>query len=415
MSRSSRFGRRAAAAGFLLVLGAAAGAWIGAERPSWLAAFGFDALAERKPAARRILYYRHPMGLPETSPTPKKDSMGMDYIPVYEGETEAGRPGEIVVSAERVQMLGVRTVAAERRPLTRTVRAPAAIQFDENRQATVTARADGWIEAVASPRTGERVARGDALFEIYSPELHRLQLDFLSARRNRQPALAESALTRLANLGVAPAELERLVAGEEARRSLPIRAPIDGVVVERKIMPGMRAVPGEALYRLVDPSVVWAVAEVYESDLPFVAVGREAVVTAPALPGARFAGRIAAIYPQVERDVRTVRVRIDVANPAGTLRAGMLAEATLAAPLEAAGRIVLPEAAVIDGGRTRAAIVARAPGRFEAREIAVGRRADGMVEILSGVAEGERVVVDALFLLDSEANLRAALSALAPK
>jgi Cu(I)/Ag(I) efflux system membrane fusion protein len=414
MSALSRSGRRIVAAALLVASGAAAGAWIAAQKPHWLAAVGLDALAERPPSARRILYYRHPMGLPETSPVPKKDSMGMDYIPVYAGEDDGDRPGAIVVPPDRVQKLGVRTVVAERRPLVRIVRAPASIQFDENRQATVTARSEGWIESVAPPRSGDRVARGDALFELYSPELHRLQLDFVTARRNRQAALAESALTRLASLGVARQDLEALAERDEARRLVPMRAPIAGVVVERKIMPGMRASPGEALYRIVDDSTVWAIAEIYENDLAFVAPGAAVSLTVPALPGARFAGRIGAVYPVVERDLRTVRVRIDVPNPDGLLRAGMLAEAVISVPLADGDRVVLPESAVIDGGRTKAAIVEREPGRFEPRDLVIGRRAGGMVEILFGVATGEKVVVDALFLLDSEANLRAALRALAP-
>lgn len=362
---------------------------------------------------RRILYYKNPMGHPDTSPVPKKDSMGMDYIPVYEGEDDDG--GAVKVSADRIQKLGVRTAPAAMRVLSRTIRATGTVQIDEARQVAITARFDGWIEKLMVPRTGDAVKKGQVLAEFYSPDLVKTQLEhFISRRVDRQgnDAMAEGPLYRLRNYGIAEEDVARILRTNRTTRTLPLRAPMDGVVLEKKAVEGMRAAPGELLFRIVDLSAVWMIAEVFEQDLAELAVGQEANATLLAFPGRRFRGKVAFVYPMVTAATRTVRVRIELPNPDMALVPDMYGSVEIAARAGAPA-LAVPDGAVIDSGTRRVALVAKGEGRFEPRAVKIGRRGEGYLEVLEGVSEGERVVVAANFLIDAESNLKSALRGLA--
>lgn len=363
---------------------------------------------------RRILYYKNPMGHPDTSPVPKKDSMGMDYIPVYEGEGVDDDSGAVKVSADRIQKLGVRTETAAPRPLARSIRATGTVQIDEARQVVITARFDGWIEKLLVPRSGDAVTKGQVLAEFYSPELVKTQLEhFISRRIDRAggDVLAEGPLYRLRNYGIAEQDIAQILKTNKSSRTLPLRAPMSGVVLEKKAVEGMRAAPGELLFRIADLGIVWMIAEVFEQDLAEIAPGQEAGASVLAFPGRRFAGKVAFVYPMMSAATRTVRVRIELPNPDGALLPDMYGTVVIRAA--GAPALAIPDSAVIDSGTRRVVLVEKGAGRFEPRAIRTGRRGEGYLEVLEGVSEGEKVVVAANFLIDAESNLKSALRGLA--
>jgi Cu(I)/Ag(I) efflux system membrane fusion protein len=358
-------------------------------------------------AGGKVRYYRNPMGTADTSPVPKKDSMNMDYIPVCADEA-GDAPGTIKVSLDRVQKLGVRSEEVRERPLVRTVRAFASLQFDERRQFVVAPKFSGWIEKLFVNATGDVVARGQPLFEVYSPELTTLQQEFLQARNVQgPPGFGE---TRLRNIDYPEAEIERLRRGERPPRTITVSSMITGTVVQKMAVEGMRYQAGDALFRIVDTSTMWVMAEVYEQDLGYVKVGDTANVVVNAWPDQPIEGRVTFIYPGVGKESRTARLRIEVANPDGRLRADMAATVEIVAPL-AGSRIAVSESAVIDSGRRQVVLVERGEGRYEPRPVRLGARVPGWVQVLEGVRPGERVVTQATFLIDAESNIRAALAA----
>lgn len=350
----------------------------------------------------KVKYYRNPMGTPDTSPVPKKDSMNMDYIPVCD-DTAGEAPGTVKVSLDKVQRLGVRTAEVQQRTLARTVRAYASLQFDERRQFVVAPKFGGWIEKLAVNATGDSVQRGQLLFEVYSPELNVLQQEWNLAGRSSY------ASDKLRNLDYPEAGMERLRRGERPR-TVAIPSPVTGTVTEKMAVEGARFRAGETLFRIVDTTNMWVMAEVYEQDLAFVKVGDVARITVNTWPDRSFEGRVTFIYPSVGKDSRTARLRIEVPNPDGRLRSEMAAAVEIVAPLEGQ-RIVVPESAVIDSGRRQAVLVERGEGRYEPRPVRLGVRVPGYIEVLDGLQAGERVVTQATFLIDAESNIRAALAA----
>ncbi len=368
----------------------------------------------------KILYYRNPMGLPDTSPTPKKDSMGMDYIPVYEGEDTGG--DQVRISPEKVQKLGVRTEAAQRRVLSRPVRAVGLIAPDERRLFTVTARFEGWIERLLVNSTGQTVKRGQPLMAVYSPELVSAQREYLLASgglralsesspetREGMNQLAETALLRLRNWEISADQLERLRKEGQPQQHLLLKAPADGVVLEKTAIQGMRFMPGEMLYRIADLSVLWLVADVFEQDLNLVHPGQEARITINAFPGELFLGKVAFIYPTLNPQTRTAQVRVELPNPKGRLRPAMYASIELAASHSKAAVLTIPTSAVLGSGARQVVLIELGEGRYQPREVRLGLRGDEYVQVLDGLADQERVVVSANFLIDAESNLKAAL------
>ena len=352
----------------------------------------------------QVKYYRNPMGAPDTSLVPKKDSMGMDYIPVCAEEGEA--PGTVRISLDKVQRLGVRTAEVQQRALSRTVRAFASVQFDERKQVVVAPKFGGWIEKLLVNATGDVVARGQTLFEVYSPELNVLQQEYLLARGMQgPPGVADN---RLRNLDYPTGAFERLRRGETPR-VIAIPSPASGTVIEKMAIEGMRFQAGDALFRIVDTSTMWVLAEIYEQDLGYVTVGDTVKVTVNAWPDRSFTGKVTFIYPTVGKESRTARLRIEVSNPDGSLRADMAATVLIDSPLAPA--VAVPDSAVIDSGMRQVVLVERGEGRYEPRPVKLGARVPGYVQVLEGLSAGEKVVTSATFLIDAESNLRAALSA----
>lgn len=379
--------------------------------------------ADNGKKARKLLYYRNPMGLPDTSPVPKKDPMGMDYIPVYEGEddSEPASANQIRISTDKVQKLGVRTEPARVRALDKVVRASGRIEPDERRIFDITPKFEGYIERLHVNVTGQPVARGQALFEVYSPELVSAQREYAVAARGVEalkeaegPAqagmgqLAESSLMRLKNWDISEEQIRALAKSGEAKRSLTFRSPVSGIVTEKKALQGMRFMPGEALYQVADLSSVWVIADVFEQDIGLVKPGAKARVRINAYPDKVFEGSVSYVYPTLSADTRTVPVRVELANPGLLLKPSMFAQVEL--PASGKERAVtVPVSAVIDSGTRQVVLVQKAEGRFEPREARLGARSDNYVEILEGVQEGEQVVVAANFLIDAESNLKAAV------
>jgi membrane fusion protein, copper/silver efflux system len=357
----------------------------------------------------KILYYRNPMGLPDVSYEPKKDSMGMDYIPVY--ENEAGDEGNVVrISLDKVQKLGVRTAAAAVRTLARAIRATGTIQPDESRQVIVTSRFDGWVQRLDVDKTGDAVERGQIMLELVSPELQLAQQEYIR-QKSISPNRAEAAAQHLKTLGLSNSQISALDELKHTTPTVAVAAPADGQVVEKMAIQGARVAAGEPLYRLVDFSHVWVIAEVYEQDLPMVQIGQAAEVELDAFPGERFRGEVSFIYPTLTAATRTAKVRVELDNPDGRLKANMFAAVQLSGDMSSTGVLSVPDSAVLDTGKRQTVLVERGEGRYEPREVRVGRRADGYVEILGGVAKDEKVVVSANFLIDAESNLQSALKA----
>ncbi|MBY0510150.1 MAG: efflux RND transporter periplasmic adaptor subunit [Rhodospirillaceae bacterium] len=356
----------------------------------------------------RLLYYRNPMGLADTSPKPKKDSMGMDYLPVYENEVSA--PGIVQVDTARLQRAGVRTEAATLKNVANEIQAAGVVALDQTRLAVVTPRVDGFIERVYVGAPGLEVKAGQPLVEVYSPELVQLQDEYRLAHEagaGTTATLAESALKRLQNLGITPAQVRDIAAGRY-RRTLSLGAPISGVVLKKNAVLGQRFMTGEQLYEIADISSVWVVAKVFEHDLPVLKTGSAVKIAVSALPNRPFEGTISFIAPQIDRDTRTADVRINVGNADGALRADMYATVSIPAP-DAKPVVAVPNSAIIDSGTRQVVLIAKGEGRFEPREIKTGGRSGGFTAVTEGLKEGEEVVVEAAFLIDAESNLRAAL------
>jgi len=412
--------------GAVVVAAVAAGAgyWVGQRVGHGASVPMTDTGAGADKSGKKLLYYRNPMGLPDTSPTPKKDSMGMDYIPVYEGEDDGG--SGIKISTSRVQKLGVRVANVERRALDAMVRASGRIEVDERRLATVTSKFEGYIEHLYVNATGQAVARGAPLFDAYSPELLAAQREYVVAvqglaqlkdadaqAQTGMKRLADSALARLRLWDVTDEELQKLAASGEARRTLTFRAPAGGIVLERKAVQGMRFMPGEMLFSIADLSRVWLIADVAEQDVGRLKVGTPARVRLEAYPGQAFDGRVTFIYPTLNADTRSGQVRIELANPGGRLKPAMYAQVEFPIGAADGAQLVVPNSAVIDSGARRVVIVDLGAGRFEPREVQTGARGDEFTVVTGGVKDGESVVVAANFLLDAESNLRAALAGFA--
>jgi Cu(I)/Ag(I) efflux system membrane fusion protein len=362
---------------------------------------------------RRIRFYRNPMGLPDTSPVPKKDSMGMDYLPVYEGEQD---DSSVKVSAGKLQKAGVQTEVAERRTLNTVVRAPGTVQEDERRKSVVALRFEGFVDTVENVTTGSHVHKGQRLMRIYGPNLSSAAAEYLSALNAGSAAgisnqALKGARRRLENLD-AP---EQFIADIERTREIPTYAnwpaPQDGEIVERTAVNGMRAAPGDVLFRIADHDVVWVLVDIAERDLSLIAVGQGASVRLRAYPDRVFNGKVTLIYPHLMAETRTARIRIELPNPDEALRPDMYADVEITTGTEAPV-VTVSSSAVIDSGERQIVLLDKGDGRFEPRPVKLGRRGDGRIEIKEGLAENDKVVVSANFLIDAESNLRAALSGL---
>ncbi|UPK24203.1 efflux RND transporter periplasmic adaptor subunit [Bradyrhizobium sp. 195] len=373
------------------------------EQPAEMAA------AETK-GDRKIKYYRNPMGLPDTSPVPKKDSMGMDYIPVYEGDDS---DGTVKLSPGKIQRTGAKSEPVVRQPVRSVIRAPGTVQEDERRISVVALRFEGFVESVANVTTGDHVRKGQPLMNVYSPALSSAAAEYLSAiAAGATGKELKGARRRLENLATPEQAIRDLERTRDISLSIAWPAPQDGEILERNAVNGMRAGAGDVLFRISDHQLLWVLIDVAERDLAQVSIGAKVTVRPRALAGQTFTGTVALIYPHLNAKTRTARIRVEVPNPDETLRPEMYVDAEIETgppgPV-----LAVPESAVLDSGKRQAVLIDKGQGRFEPRDVKLGRRGGGYVEIAEGLAEGEAVVTSANFLIDAESNLKAALKGFA--
>ncbi len=385
---------------------------------------------------RRILYWRAPMDPTYTSDRPGKSPMGMDLIPVYEDEVpadeaptdEAGAQGSVRVSRSFLQNFAVRTAEVGRGALPVSIRTVGILAHNEERVVSVQTKYEGWIEGASVNNVGETVARGDVLFEIYSPQLVTTQREFLGAMDyvgrlresgayaeavDRAQSLVEAARERLLFWDMTEAQIDELAASGTVARTVRVFSPATGFIVEKMgdSLEGMRLGPGMTILKIADHSTLWAETEFYEDDLRHVREGQAVTVEADAFPGREWSGRILFFRPAVNAQTRTLTAFVEVSNPDLLLRPGMYVDVTARAR-GAADAVMVPAEAVLHSGTRTVAIVSRGDGVFEPREVVLGTESEGVHEVVAGLAAGESVVVSSQFLIDSDANLRAAISQL---
>jgi membrane fusion protein, copper/silver efflux system len=377
-------------------------------------------------AARRILFYRHPMDPSVHSDKPAKDDMGMDFVPVYEDEARPGAASAagraaVTVPAERAALLGIRSEPASLATVGGGLRSVGRVAVDERRLQAVHSKLEGYVEALHVDFTGQPVRKGQALLELYSPELVAAQKEYLVARAavgrlaaSDVPGVAtggqqllDASRQRLRAFDMSPRDIEALDDRGAAARTITLRSPFSGVVVRKLAVQGMKVSGSDRLYELADLSRVWVLAEVFEKDAASVRAGMSARVSLPgqaeALPG-----KVTFVSPVVKPETRTFEARVEVDNARGLLKPDMFADVVLETPSVPA--VTVPESAVVQTGERALVFVDQGEGRYEPREVVLGRRVGSAYEVRSGVSAGERVVVSANFLLDSESSLRAAIA-----
>jgi len=379
---------------------------------------------EKSKGDREILFYRNPMDPAITSPVPRKDSMGMDYVPVYADEAEAvANQGAVVTIDPAVQQnMNVTTERVVRKDIMRQIRTVGSLDYDQERMVSVTTKYPGFIEKTYVNYIGQPVRKGQPLFEIYSPELVQTEQELLSAARyattlsgappevrERAKKLLEAARERLRYWDVTPAQIERLEKAAEVFRTLKVMAPASGVVMKR--MPGLEGMavrPGMELLHIAGMSNLWMTVEVFENQLPWVDIGSPANITLTYFPGETFRARVRYIEPEVSEKTRTIQLTLDVPNPKRRLRVGMYATVKFE-PVAARNAIAVPANAVLRTGERNVVIVALGNGRFAPRDVTLGPEGDGFVQVLEGLSDGDEVVTSSQFLIDSESNLREAI------
>ncbi|NIQ98362.1 MAG: efflux RND transporter periplasmic adaptor subunit [Desulfuromonadales bacterium] len=370
---------------------------------------------------KKIKYWVAPMDPTYIRDEPGKSPMGMDLVPVYEGESPSGPT--IRIDPVTAQNMGVRTAPVEVRDLSQKIRTVGTVGYEEPRQYSVNSKIGGWIEKLYVNETGREIKRGEPLLEIYSPELVAAQEEYLLALQNQRSLsdsgfpeisagagrLLEASRQRLKYWDISDRQIERLRRSGKARKTLTLHSPYDGIVTEKSVHEGMRIESGKELFQISDISRVWVIADIYEYELPWVRKGQEAVVELPYQPGRALSGEVTYIYPYVDEKTRTVKVRLEFDNPSYELKPDQYVNVKLAArTVEDA--MVIPREAILHSGDRRTVFIALGDGKFEPRQVEVGLSgADGLMQIEQGVMEGERVVTSSQFLLDSESRLREAI------
>jgi Cu(I)/Ag(I) efflux system membrane fusion protein len=391
----------ALAAVLLLAAGGGAGFW-------W-AHRSMTAGAEAAPQPdRKVLYWHDPMYPQQKFDKPGKSPfMDMDLVPVYAEEAASDAPG-VTIDPRLTQNLGVRTAVAERGRLQSSLEAIGTIAFDDRAVAVVQARTAGYVEELLVRAPLDPVKKGQALARLFVPDWAGAQQEYLALAANRgagMEGLAQAARSRLLLLGMTEAQVAEVDRNGKPVSHVTLASPISGVVAELGARQGMSVMPGATLFRINGLDTVWVNIELAESQAGLVRPGEAVTATVAAYPGERFAGRIAAVLPEVNATTRTVRARVELANAGLRLKPGMFANVEIASRA-APEAVLVPTEALIATGERNVIVVDHGQGRFEPVEVAVGREQDGRSEILKGIEAGARVVVSGQFLIDSEASLR---------
>ncbi len=339
-----------------------------------------------------------------------------------EGKVKEVTPGTVQISPEKQQLIGVKIGTAEMKPLEKVIRTVGRVDYDEKRIVTVSPKIGGWIEDLFVDFTGKYVMKGEPLLTIYSPELVSTQEEYLIALRAKRDlvkspfpevagsgySLAESAKRRLKLWDITDDQIRILEETGQPRKTLTLYSPFSGFVLEKAAYNGMNVMPGIALFKLADLSVVWLYADIYEYELPFIRLGQQASIQLSYIPGEIFTGKAIYIYPSLNPETRTAKVRFEIPNSQGRLKPEMYANVEIKVHL--GQKLAVPEGAIIDTGLRQMAIVDKGSGYFEPREVKVGAKVDDYYEVIKGLKAGERVVTSANFLIDSESKLKEALA-----
>jgi len=380
-----------------------------------------NANGENKSEGKKIAYYKDPMHPWYTSDKPGiAPDCGMELVPVYEGESDVQG---IKIDPVVVQNIGVRVEEVKKQKLTKTIRTTGKIDYDETKVKTITTKVMGWVEKLYVDYTGKYVKKGDPLFEIYSPDLVSTQEEYLQAIRylksvsnsNSKDAIAgaqelvNSAKRRLLYWDISEKDIEEIERNNAPKKTLTIYSPVNGIVVEKMVYQGQQIMAGMELYKVADLSTVWVMADIYQMDLPWIKLGQQVELELSYLPGKTYQGKVTYIYPFLNEETKTVKVRTELRNTANyDFKPGMFATVKFISPLSLE-TIVVPNQSIIRSGERNIVIVSLGGGYFEPREVKLGVESDGLVQVLEGLKEGEKIVVSSQFLIDSESNLKAAI------
>ena len=377
------------------------------------------------PGERKVLYWYDPM-----HPAYKADKpgiapdCGMTLVPKYADEqaSVAKMPaGTVMISAEKQQLIGVRTGRVERQSLERTIRTTAQITADETKIAHVHVKVSGWIDKVFVDYVGQVVKKGQPLFTLYSPDLVATQEEYLIAKRGEKylgsspfrevsdgaNSLLKASRDRLKLWDISDEQIKKLDETGEVSKYLTFYSPSTGFVTDRKAFPQTSVTPDTELYTISDLSTIWANADVYEYEVPYIHVGQPVELQLSYYPGRTWHGRVSYIYPTVDAQAHTLKVRIELPNPELELKPQMFADVQL--KVNYGSKLVVPAEAVLDSGNEQIVFVVHEGGRFEPRRITMGPQFDNRIVVLSGLKLGEQIVVSGNFLIDSESRLKSAM------
>ena len=349
---------------------------------------------------------------------------GMSSSVASGSSADAVQYAPVQISVAQQRLIGVSADRVQYRTLNKTIRTVGRVEVDETRISHVHTKISGWAETVFADYTYQHVQKGDPLFSIYSPDLVSTQQELLLAVKARDSfrqstfpgvsagadSLLDATRRRLALWDISPAQIEAIEKTGQVQRTLTIYSPITGHITQRNVFPQTLITPETELYTIVDHTRLWMYADIYESDMGLVRPGQHVVATSEAYPGEQFRGQISYIWPHLQPDTRTLKIRMDFPNPDLKLKPEMFTHVEIAVPL--GRRLVAPDSAVIDTGQRQLVFVVQGPGLFQPRDVRLGVRADGSVEVLQGLKAGEEVVTSANFLIDSESQLHAALGAM---
>ena len=339
-----------------------------------------------------------------------------------EPANQAEETPTVEIPTDKQQLIGVRTVQAAIRPLNRVIRTVGRIEYDERKLATANTKIEGWIEKLHVDYTGRYVKKGEPLAEIYSPELVATQQEFLNILRwagqgqsvkdertamllvKDAQAMLDAAKERLRLWDISDEQIKKIETTGKPIRTLTIYSPVSGYVLQKMAIQGMRVMPGEKLFDVVDLSSVWVVSDIYEYELPLIKVGQTARISLSYFPGKEFSTRVDYVYPALAGETRTAKVRFTIPNPDGVLKPQMFTNVEI--KINLGNRLTVPAEAVIDTGVRQIVYVDKGEGYFEPREVTTGLKVDELVEVTGGIKAGEKVASSANFLIDSEAQLK---------
>ncbi len=360
-----------------------------------------------QPMEKKIDYWVAPMDANYRRDKAGKSPMGMDLVPVYMQTGDDA--GAVTISPAMVQNLGVRTAMVEMGRLGRMIDTVGYVSFDESLIGHIHLRIEGWIEKLYVTNEGERVKKGDSLFELYSPTLVNAQEEYLEALKSKNQRLIRSSRDRLSSLDISSDQIDKLRKTRKVKQSVTFRAPQDGIVTSLNTPQGMFVKPATRIMSLVDLSKVWVQVEVFERQVGWVKEGQPAEISLSFLPGQTWQGDVVYVYPELDKKTRTLRVRLQFDNPDESLKPNMYANVKLYSGIKQ-DVLFVPREAIIDSGRMTRVLVAKEGGKFYAREVKTGIESGEYTEILDGLQEGEKVVVSGQFLIDSEASLKGSLT-----